>query len=242
MIDWLLASIDPTRPHAITVIEAYHARLMFAAWVILIPLGIFIARFFKVTPSQDYPRQLDNPFWWRSHLWLQSLGAAFTAVALGLMFMDLKLDVRFERLHHWLGWTVVLLVAVQILSGIFRGSKGGPTAPAPDGSLRGDHFDMTRYRLAFEYFHKGVGYMLLLIANLTVLTGFWQTNAPRWMWIAFVLWWIAFIVGSVWCQHKRWAVDTYQAIWGHDPTLPGNQIKPIGWGLSRWSEKRNKFN
>jgi hypothetical protein len=47
------------------------------------------------------------------------------------------------------------------------------------------------------------------------------------------LWWIALIGSGVALQRSGRCVDTYQAIWGPDPTLPGNRRKPIGWGVSR---------
>lgn len=43
---------------------------MVVAWGVLLPLGILIARFFKVTPRQRWPAELDNKFWWYSHLTL----------------------------------------------------------------------------------------------------------------------------------------------------------------------------
>lgn len=37
---------------------------MVLAWVILLPLGVLIARFFKITPHQSWPASPDNKFWW----------------------------------------------------------------------------------------------------------------------------------------------------------------------------------
>jgi hypothetical protein len=34
-------------------------------------------------------------------------------------------------------------------------------------------------------------------------------------------------------QIRGRAVDTYQAIWGPDLDLPGNRMKPIGFGVRR---------
>lgn len=241
MIDWLLSPIDSARLHDVSGVEAWHGRLMFIGWVVLIPLAVLIARYFKVTARQRFPERLDNPFWWRSHLVLQSVGIASTVLAIGLMYFDLRDGIRLESLHRHLGWAAVALAALQILSGIFRGTKGGPTSPAKDGSLRGDHFDMSVRRRIFEYFHKSVGYLTVIVANLAVLTGLWRANAPRWMWFCFALCWIVLIAAAVYFQRRNMAVDTYQAIWGSDPALRGNRIRPIGWGVSRWSEKSNGF-
>ena len=59
-MEWLFASLDASRPHEITTVEAWHARFMVFAWGICVPSGIFIARFYKVTPNQDWPRVLDR--------------------------------------------------------------------------------------------------------------------------------------------------------------------------------------
>src|ERR1019366_2790502 len=39
-------------------------------------------RFYKITPSQDWPRQLDNPFWFVSHRRLGYVVGILTIVAL----------------------------------------------------------------------------------------------------------------------------------------------------------------
>lgn len=70
-MEWLLAPLDATRPHDITLATVWHARLMTLAWGILIVTGVVVARYGKVMPRQDWPRELDNQVWRRSHLWLQ---------------------------------------------------------------------------------------------------------------------------------------------------------------------------
>jgi heme A synthase len=135
--------------------------------------------------------------------------------------------------HWYLGWATLALALVQITGGLLRGSKGGPTDLAKDGSMRGDHFDMTKRRLVFEVVHKGAGYLALVMACLAISSGLWQANAPNWMAVVIALWWISLIVVSSLLQSRGLAFDTYQAIWGPDPDLPGNKRKPIGIGISR---------
>jgi hypothetical protein len=59
-MDWLLAPIDATRAHEVGFAVSWHARSMVLAWAVLAPLAVVIARYFKVLPGQDWPRELDR--------------------------------------------------------------------------------------------------------------------------------------------------------------------------------------
>jgi hypothetical protein len=232
MMDWLLVPIDATRGHQLDVYGAWHGRMMVLAWAVLFPIGIIVARFFKITPKQQWPEQLDNKFWWFSHLGLQFTAGLAVIAALGLIWLS-PMRSGVSGLHTLLGWTVTLACAMQFLGGWLRGSKGGPTSPTADGSLVGDHFSMTRRRRIFEYVHKGLGYIAVILACAATLNGLWLVNAPRFMWLGLSLWWICLVAAWIILQRQGLAVDTYQAIWGPDPNLPGNRMKPIGYGVRR---------
>ncbi len=233
MWEWLLASMDTDRPHEVGFALSWHARSMVAAWGVLVPLGIFIARYFKIAPGQDYPKRLDSHFWWNTHRICQYTACALMAAGVWLILSDRSPDTL-PGPHWWLGWCVLSLAVVQLLGGLLRGTKGGPTSP----EMRGDHFDMTPRRLAFEYVHKAAGYVALALAMVTIMSGLWQANGPNWMWLTLVLWWSALAVAAIILQRRGMALDTYQAIWGPDPKLPGNRRKPIGLGVRRWQEHR----
>jgi hypothetical protein len=231
MLDWLNTSLDVTRAHALPEAVAWHGRLMVLAWGMLLPVGVLIARYYKIRPQQDWPRKLDDRVWWLSHLWLQSLGGV--VMLIGLWFVVRGWPAPAHP-HAMLGWSIVALTLVQFLGGLFRGSKGGPTAPNPDGTLDGDHFSMTPRRLLFERVHKSAGWLALLLSIGAIATGFWHVNAPRWMPVALGAWWIVLAVIAIRLQRGGRAIDTYQAIWGPDPSLPGNRRpRPIGWGIRR---------
>ncbi|MEM8731501.1 MAG: cytochrome b561 domain-containing protein [Pseudomonadota bacterium] len=229
-MDWLLAPIDASRGHEVGFAISWHARAMVLAWGVLAPLAVLMARFFKVMPGQDWPRELDNQTWWRAHWMGQALVGCLSIFALALV---LPTDPAAMSLHNWLGFAVLASLVVQVLLGIFRGNKGGPTAPSADGSWRGDHYDMTPYRRMFEMFHKGLGYLTLALAAVTILLGLWKANGPVWMWLSLLIWWTALILAFVIFQRRGMAVDTYQAIWGDDPEHPGNQMLRPGWGMNR---------
>ncbi|MEO0680892.1 MAG: cytochrome b561 domain-containing protein [Pseudomonadota bacterium] len=226
MIEWLTAPIDPGRAHEVGALVSWHGRLMTLAWGALFPLGVLAARFWKIAPGQDWPRELDNQAWWRAHLVLQYAGGAAMLAGLGAILLR---GGAGDAAHAYLGWTVIGFAALQFAAGWLRGSKGGPT----DATPQGDHFDMTRRRLAFEHFHKFAGYALLALAASGVLSGLWLANGPVWMWGALAAWWTLLIALFRRWQRRGMAVDTYQAIWGPDPSLPGNRRRPIGWGVRR---------
>lgn len=238
LIDWLMMPIDVTRTHDVSFAISWHARMMVIAWGIIAPLSIVMARFFKIMPKQKWPHELDNQIWWHSH-WV-GLTTAFclSIIGWGLAWTN-HAPVDNSLLHRILGYSVLSLSACQFLSGLLRGSKGGPTNPNNNGSLSGDHFDMTARRILFERVHKLIGYLTLSLITTTILLGLWTTNAPHWMWIIILGWWMSLFLIFCFLQGKGRAVDTYQAIWGADPSLPGNQIKKMGIGTVRPSERRH---
>lgn len=230
---WWLAPLSGASSHQLDAAVMWHARAMVLAWAILLPLGAVAARYFKVTPQQDWPRQLDNRAWWHAHRGLQYLGVAVMLMGTALVF-----DWRGEAAvapsalavwHGYLGWAVVALGLVQILSAWLRGTKGGPT----DLQLRGDHYDMTRHRLWFEALHKSGGWLAVILAIVSVALGLMAADAPRWMPLALTLWWLGLIVVSIYLERTGHCIDTYQAIWGPDAKHPGNQRSINGWGMRR---------
>ncbi|MEO1745838.1 MAG: cytochrome b561 domain-containing protein [Pseudomonadota bacterium] len=233
MLEWLLAPLDATRPHDVGFHLSWHARFMVLAWGVLVPTGVLAARYFKIMPNQSWPHEVDNRTWWNTHRACQYSAAALTVVS--IIVIRLAPEVTWSSgLHYIFGWTVVGLAVLQIAGGIMRGSKGGPTEPAPDGTLSGDHYDMTRRRIVFEYTHKTLGYFALLVAAIAILTGMWQANAPRWMVVFVVSWWGALATIAVWLQSRGMCVDTYQALWGPSADHPGNKReKPIGYRVRR---------
>ena len=231
-MEWLMAPIDGTRPHDVGVLMAWHGRTMVFAWAFLIPVGVLLARFFKVMPGQDWPNELDNKTWWQAHWTLQHLGAVLTLLGLALVLVETS--GRSGRIGHWLpGYAVVVACILMVVAGWLRGTKGGPTDPAADGSLAGDHYDMTRRRILFETVHKALGYLVLAASVAAMFTGLWYSNGARWMFVALGLWWLLLTGVFTLLQRRGMALDTYQAIWGTDRRHPGNRIKPIGWGIRR---------
>ena len=239
---WLLTPLSGSNVHSISDSLAWHGRLMVLGMGVLMPPVVIVARYFKITPRQKWPRQLDNPFWFVTHRrWGYVIGIC---VLLGLAFAasEEHWALRIANLHDVVGWAVVLLVLVQIVGAWLRGTHGGPVDPftrkqRPPEQWAGDHFDMTKRRVVFEYVHKGAGYVVIVLSVSAIASGLVAADAPRWMPLVMIAWWLAMLGGVLWLQRTRRCVDTYQAIWGVDPNLPGNQRRPIGFGILRRSER-----
>lgn len=229
MIDWLFSSVDPSRVHDVSTVVSWHGRLMVVGWGILAPLTVLVARFGKIWPGQNWPAELDNQNWWRFHWMVQT---AVIAIAFLALILILQASTNNYPAHQRLGYVTLALGLIQALSGIFRGTKGGPT----DVKMAGDHYDMTSHRVVFEVLHKSLGYCLLTVAIATTLTGLWAANGPVWMFVSIIIFWVALAAAFILLQIEGKAIDTYQAIWGPDPSLPGNKRKPIGWGIHRPKE------
>jgi hypothetical protein len=226
------------------MLTAWHGRLMVLAWGFAVPLAILMARYYKVMPGQQWPVQLDNKTWWHGHRLLNYLAVVISFVALALVFGDVQTSGPMRNVHALMGWTLLALAMLQIMGAHLRGSKGGPSAPRLDAlgqvlDLHGDHYDMTLRRRCFEHLHKTVGLLAWLLAWATVVVGLQLAHAPYWMLLSLLFWYCALLTVAVKLQRAGRCLDTYQAIWGADPSLPGNQRKPIGWGVRRVSIEDN---
>ncbi len=242
MIEWLLTPLSGVAVHQIADNVSWHGRLMVLAWAVLAPVGLLMARYWKIAPGQAFPATLDNKVWWHSHRLFQSLCALLTLAAIALLYRSSPKGMLTQQsvsqwLHHILGYGLGVAVVAQIGHALFRGSKGGPT----DTSMRGDHYDMTPRRLRFERLHKALGWLSLATAWFTIGLGLWLADAPRWMPISLAVWWLALALLAVRWQRAGKCIDTYQAIWGLDTMHPGNSPSahpPIGIGVTKLKKLR----
>ncbi len=230
-MEWLRLPLSGNSVHELSFWASMHGRIMVLCWGVLLPLGVMVARFFKVMPSQNWPDVLDNKAWWKAHLHGQAAAVVLAGVGVALIWNTAGGATPMAVWHGYMGWTVTALGVVQVAAGLARGSKGGPQ----ELPIRGDHYDMTPRRNAFERSHKSLGYAALCLALSTVFMGMVVADAPRWMLLAICLWAMVLTAGFVWLQKQGRCIDTYQAIWGPDAAHPGNHITPIGWGVRRYT-------
>lgn len=236
--DWLM-SHPAGNLQGPTFAIAWHGRLMVLSWLVAMPAAVLVARYLKVTPKQDWPQQLGNSFWFIWHRRLSQLTALIALLALALVLMDQGLAPLVAG-HVWLGWLTLVLLGVQIVTAVFRGTHGGPIEPftgrkKPVEEWPGDHYSMTTRRIIFEWIHKFTGYALIISSVLAIFTGLEHAGAPRWMFLGgglLVLMWTGIALRL---QSAGRCLDTYQAIWGLDPSLPGNRRRrAIGLGIRRY--------
>jgi hypothetical protein len=229
---WLSSPLSGSSEHLVNSNVIWHARLMVLAWGFCLPLGALVARYFKVTPGQDWPHVLDNTAWWHSHRLLQYGGVLAMSVGVYLVWPNHKTDGlvwNAAGLHQAMGWCVLVLGWSQMLGGILRGSKGGPT----DRQMAGDHYDMSRWRVVFESVHKSLGWLAIGLSVAVIVLGLLAADAPRWMLATLLVWWFVLCAVAVHLQRRGCCIDTYQAIWGPHTDMPGLKRPPIGWGVRR---------
>lgn len=231
---WLLAPASGAAQHHLPVWASWHGRLMVLAWVILLPMGVLIARFFKVMPGQAWPDRLDNKTWWHAHRLLQSAGLVAMIAGLALAWGQGHGTDAAARWHRGLGLAIVVFGVLQAWGGRLRGTKGGPTDAQ---GMRGDHYDMTLRRHVFEWLHKGAGYAALILGTVVAMLGLRVADAPRWMWLAIGTWWVVWLGVFAVLQRQGRCIDTYQAIWGDDPKQPGQRLPPNGPGIHRYDRR-----
>ena len=204
----------------------WHAGLMVVAWIVLIPAGALIARFFKVRPGQD-PDKPDDRFWWNAHRVLQSAGAALAAAGAWVVFSELDGVIDWSVGHVQLGVAALALCAAQIFSSVLRGTKGGPTDtyadPDDPSTWRGDHYDMTLRRRAFELWHKNLGYISMALAVCAVWTGIELIGLPGWTKWALIAAVTAFVAAFIALTRHGRRIDTWRAIWGPLPRAPAKR-------------------
>jgi hypothetical protein len=229
LISWWLSPLSGSTIHIAADWMVWHARVMVVSWSFLLPLGVLVARYFKVTAKQDWPNQVDNRFWWNTHRLLQYSGVALMLAGMAIAWNKGAQLTSVATWHFYLGWTIAALGGFQVVGAWLRGSKGGPT----DRQMRGDHYDMTPHRLWFENLHKTIGWAAVLIAIAAVVSGLLAADAPRWMALVLTLWWLTLLMWGMRMQRAGRSIDTYQAIWGPDKIHPGNNLPHPGWGMKR---------
>jgi hypothetical protein len=250
IIFWLTDPIRAGLPRALGDAARLHGLLTVLAAGVLLPLAVLLARYFKVLPGQDWPRQLDRRVWWVAHLGL-AYGAALTLLA-GMVIILREMSgsaddgegavAHLAHAHAWLGWLSLAMMVALFINGWQRGSVGGPGKPAPGtlGPLHGvagDHYDMTARRRWFERTHKLLGFLLLAVLIGCVISGLWHVNAPRGALVFLAAWWLLLLLLALRWERQGRCVDGYQAKWGPAMAHPGNRIPELGWGTRRYTEE-----
>ena len=136
-----------------------HGSLMLIGWGYLLPSGAIFARFFKHRP---------NGLWFQIHRVLQITGLIFAIAGwiVALTSFTSLLDKPFNNYRHaCLGMTTMVLGLIQPLNAIVR----------PHPPTEGE--EPTTARRTWEIVHKGLGYISLILAVVTI--GYGTTLLPK---------------------------------------------------------------
>jgi len=206
----------------------YHAILMVAIWVILVPLCVIAIRFGKPKPIPNGITQqvkLTNLVWW----WFSAHKyGLYLAIGLSLVGMAIALVVSSGfsgTVHSVFGLATIALGCLQVVAGWLRGKHGGRyyhTADPDDPSTwRGDHFDMTVRRRIFEAYHKTAGYFAGFFALGAVASGLMQFPMPV-LAGAIIVAVFAILGLCIVLEYKGFRHDGYRAAHGNNPDHPYN--------------------
>jgi hypothetical protein len=227
LLEWLLTPLSGSLQRQNPPYFLGHGLLTTLALGFLMPLGGVLARYFKVTKKQDWPREVDSTFWWQSHLVFSYLAVAALLIGVvilwpwfkGFDLRDLTLLSPIRLAHIAVGWTMVLLCIFIVLTGWLRGTKGGPT----DKQIRGDHYDLSPRRLWFEATHKKASYAALVLSMIAIAGGLFAAGSPRWTLIVIATSWLFWVLLAFKLELSGRQIPTYQATWGLKPEHPGNR-------------------
>lgn len=248
IIFWLTDPMRGGLPLALSEAARLHGLLTTLAAGVLMPLGVLLARYFKILPGQDWPRELDRRLWWVAHLGIAYAAAIVFLVGIVIIVFEMggledgeDAVEHLTHAHAWFGWLSLAMLAAIFINGWQRGTVGGPGKPAPGtlGPLHGvagDHYDMTARRRWFERTHKLIGYLLLAELVACVITGLWYVNAPRGALVSLCAWWVMLLLFALRWERQGRCVDGYQAKWGPAMEHHGNRIPELGWGVRRYTE------
>jgi len=211
------------------ILLASHAIIMAATWGVMVPVSLVITRFFKVMPGQNYPQEINNSFWMRTHrvmsttvIFVATAGAGLAVWALG--------GISLASTHAQWGFAVVVLGWLQLFIALQRGTHGGPWGLSrnvenilPRDQWFGDHYNMTLRRRIFEVVHIWTGYPTAIAGLVAVALGI-DGYGLAWPWqVAYGAWVLAILLAYWKFTRDRRRVPTYQSIWGLAPEHPGNR-------------------
>ena len=109
VVDWLLLPLINLGEKTIPDNIAWHGRIMVLAWGVAMPIALLLARYYKVTPRQNWPQELDNRFWWDGHRLLNYATVAFSIAGASLVWSTTYYSGAARDLHACLGWSIVFL-------------------------------------------------------------------------------------------------------------------------------------
>lgn len=149
-VNWATGAVKDG-PRSLMVVV--HGVLMFLGWGVFFPVGILVGRFAKHSKSMP----CGTPIWFQVHRIAQTLGLLCTVagVVVIIVFQDDNKVDHFRVTHSRLGLAILIAAWLQPVNACFRGHKTPKS---------------TRRRV-WEFVHKGIGYLAVLLSIPVVLLG-----------------------------------------------------------------------
>jgi hypothetical protein len=124
------------------------------------------------------------------------------------------------------GLLTVAMGCLQVISALLRGTHGGKYYNNADlnnpASWRGDHYDHTPRRRAFEAYHKTSGYFTSFFAVGAVGSGLMQYSMPVLTGLMFLLP-LAYLATWIFLEFIGRHHDGYRAVHGYGMEHPYNK-------------------
>ena len=157
-----------------------HGILMFLGWGLCAYIGIF--------SSANRHVFKDNGKWWFLHRLFQSLTLVFCILGYVLVIVwkltrDRKPFDLITDPHQGMGFAVIIIGILQPFNALFRGTHD-------------DMVNRTQKRIIWEYVHKGLGYIVLLLSQIVIILGLVKVEATELM-IVFIIYMVLFIIAFI---------------------------------------------
>jgi hypothetical protein len=169
-----------------------HGAIQFAAWGLLAPIGVLIARYGRLTAA---PAGVDKPVWFYVHLSLQGSAALLSIVGFAIARSMVLPGAHFRGAHQILGLAVFILGLLQPAAALFR-----PYRQALKGEL-------SCQRRAWEIAHRTGGYVLTVAGIVSVFLGLARFGAAPVLSAAYGTFVAALVCFGIWQEVARhwWA-------------------------------------
>lgn len=142
---------------------------MIVAWLLLAPIGTFVARYGRGDNQTGR--------WFKIHRAFQSLAVVFTIIGLIVITTrDSKHMHGNEKTHKNLGISVIALAVLQVIMGLMRGwISQQPAEQAPGPGMKKD---LGPRRWLFTRLHRfiGVATLVLAFAAMMIAVGFYDAG------------------------------------------------------------------
>jgi len=148
-----------------------HVVFMILSWGCLLPLGVLWARNLR----QNSRKLGGSPIWFAGHRILQSVGWLFQLIGFACIVAHKqngggKLAVHVSAPHEVVGLIVVILGSLQPINAQLR------HLPCV-GHFKEDGHSRTPARTAWEWLHKGQGYVAVILGAINVVVGVFYANS-----------------------------------------------------------------